>query len=66
MGEGRSPPPHLLPGAPELSMQGVKRANKSNAIDLYVSGEIAAATAEERKDWEAYFEEVPALLTPQV
>eukprot|EP00667_Euglena_gracilis_P005317 EG_transcript_5356 len=45
--------------------KGVKRANKSNAIDLYVSGEIAAATAEERKDWEAYFEEVPALLTPQ-
>lgn len=45
--------------------KGVKRANKSNAIDLFVSGEIAFASAAERKDWESYFEEVPALLTPE-
>lgn len=46
--------------------QGVKRANKSTAIDLLVSGEIADATAQERTAWEGNFEEVPALFTPQV
>lgn len=43
--------------------KGVKRANKSNAIDLFVSGEIAHASPAERKDWEAFFEVVPELLT---
>lgn len=45
--------------------KGVKRANKSTAIDLLVSGEIADATAQERTAWEGNFEEAPALFTPQ-
>eukprot|EP00906_Rhabdomonas_costata_P014595 RCo020979 len=42
---------------------GVKRPNKSNAIDLLVSGEIANATPEEKAEWEACFETAPALFT---
>jgi len=45
--------------------KGVKRADKSNAIDLMVSGEIALATPSERAAWEGFFEEVPALITPE-
>lgn len=36
----------------------VKRADKSNAIDLYVTNQI-----DDRAAWEALFEEVPAPLT---
>jgi|UniRef100_A0A7S4C887 phosphoribosylaminoimidazolecarboxamide formyltransferase/IMP cyclohydrolase len=45
--------------------KGVRRANKSNAVDLFVSGEIAFATDAERKDWESFFEVVPKMLTQQ-
>lgn len=40
--------------------KGVKRADKSNAIDLLVSGELGRAAAPEREAFEALFEEVPA------
>jgi phosphoribosylaminoimidazolecarboxamide formyltransferase/IMP cyclohydrolase len=43
--------------------QGVKRADKANAIDLFVSGEIEEAEASERASWEAYFEQIPKFLT---
>ena len=45
--------------------QGVKRADKSNAIDLYVSGEVeqTEVNSAERKAWEDVFEVVPAFLT---
>jgi phosphoribosylaminoimidazolecarboxamide formyltransferase/IMP cyclohydrolase len=43
----------------------VKRPNKSNAIDLFVSGEIATATPVEKKEWESFFEEVPVLFTTE-
>lgn len=44
---------------------GIKRADKSNAIDLYVSGEIEqeAADSSERQAWESMFEVVPPFLT---
>ncbi|KAM4626648.1 bifunctional purine biosynthesis protein ATIC [Discoglossus pictus] len=41
---------------------GVKRAEISNAIDQYVSGELGE---EERAQWEAMFEQAPELLTPE-
>eukprot|EP00996_Jenningsia_fusiforme_P004185 NODE_498_length_2173_cov_21.769774_g458_i0.p1 GENE.NODE_498_length_2173_cov_21.769774_g458_i0~~NODE_498_length_2173_cov_21.769774_g458_i0.p1 ORF type:complete len:603 (+),score=106.31 NODE_498_length_2173_cov_21.769774_g458_i0:93-1901(+) len=49
-----------------LGMQwkkGVRRATKSNAIDLYVSGEIENATETERSEWAALFDSIPTLLT---
>eukprot|EP01059_Diplonema_ambulator_P008316 TRINITY_DN178_c0_g1_i5.p1 TRINITY_DN178_c0_g1~~TRINITY_DN178_c0_g1_i5.p1 ORF type:complete len:610 (+),score=270.47 TRINITY_DN178_c0_g1_i5:134-1963(+) len=47
--------------------KGTKRADKSNAIDLFVTGEVEGCTDEERKAWEANFEEgkVPAFLTKE-
>ena len=56
----------MLSGVPACLRQGVRRANKSNAVDLFVSGEIAFATDAERKDWESFFEVVPKMLTQQV
>jgi phosphoribosylaminoimidazolecarboxamide formyltransferase/IMP cyclohydrolase len=41
----------------------VKRPNRSNAIDLFVSGEIQNATPAEKAEWENFFEEVPQFLT---
>ncbi len=41
---------------------GVKRAEKANAIDLYLINQMNRA---ERAAWEAYFEQIPAPLTPQ-
>ena len=41
----------------------VKRADKSNAIDLYVTNQVGEGA--ERAAWEAQFEEVPAPLTEQ-
>ncbi|KAK0556293.1 bifunctional phosphoribosylaminoimidazolecarboxamide formyltransferase/IMP cyclohydrolase [Tilletia horrida] len=51
--------------------KGVKRAEKSNAIDLFVEGVFDALTpeelsaSEERKEWEALFESVPSPLTSE-
>jgi len=42
---------------------GVKRAEKANAIDLFVSGEVLEGG--EKTQWESMFEEVPAPLTPE-
>jgi phosphoribosylaminoimidazolecarboxamide formyltransferase/IMP cyclohydrolase len=44
---------------------GVKRADKANAIDQYVSGEIEQEPdgSTERVAWEQMFETVPAFLT---
>ncbi|PVU99178.1 hypothetical protein BB559_000945 [Furculomyces boomerangus] len=47
-----------------LSMKfkpGTKRPDKSNAIDLFVTGQVG--TGEELADWENMFEEAPAQLT---
>jgi phosphoribosylaminoimidazolecarboxamide formyltransferase/IMP cyclohydrolase len=46
---------------------GVKRADKANAIDLFVSGEIEqeAVDSAERLAWEALFETVPKFLSTE-
>lgn len=44
--------------------KGTKRPDKSNAIDLLVSGELPTSGAE-REAFEAIFEEVPAAFTPE-
>jgi len=41
--------------------KGVKRADKANAIDLYVSGEVLEGS--ERTNWEGLFESVPESLS---
>ena len=46
-----------------LKFKKVKRADKSNAIDLFVTGEAAEASQEERDSWAANFEEVPKFFT---
>jgi phosphoribosylaminoimidazolecarboxamide formyltransferase/IMP cyclohydrolase len=43
--------------------KGVKRAEKANAIDLYVSGEVLEGS--EKEQWESMFEEVPKPLSPE-
>ncbi|PPR08302.1 hypothetical protein CVT24_000761 [Panaeolus cyanescens] len=43
--------------------KGVKRADKANAIDLFVSGEVLEGG--ERAQWESLFEQVPEPLTEQ-
>lgn len=46
--------------------KGTKRPEKSNAIDLFVEGTLegpALRQTQERKDWEALFDEVPAALS---
>lgn len=45
--------------------KGTKRADKSNAIDLFVTGEAFAASPSERAQWESLFEEVPKPLTAE-
>ncbi|KAE8213632.1 hypothetical protein CF327_g2884 [Tilletia walkeri] len=51
--------------------KGIKRAEKSNAIDLFVEGVFDALTPEqlasspERKEWEALFESVPEPLSAE-
>lgn len=48
--------------------KGAKRPEKSNAIDLFVEGTLEGKSlreTQERKDWEALFEEVPAELTDE-
>lgn len=48
--------------------KGVKRPEKSNAIDLFVEGTLegpAMRETVERKEWEANFEEVPPALSPE-
>lgn len=44
--------------------KGTKRADKSNAIDLYVTSEAFRASGGERAAWESLFEQVPTELTP--
>jgi phosphoribosylaminoimidazolecarboxamide formyltransferase/IMP cyclohydrolase len=41
---------------------GVKRAEKANAIDLYLTGQMSDI---ERVAWESYFAQIPEALTPQ-
>jgi len=43
--------------------KGVKRADKANAIDLFVGGEVLEGG--EKAQWESLFEEVPSPLTAQ-
>ncbi|KAI6001228.1 bifunctional purine biosynthesis protein ade10 [Pisolithus albus] len=43
--------------------KGVKRAEKANAIDLFVSGEVLEGG--EKSQWEGQFETVPAALTDE-
>lgn len=43
--------------------KGSKRADRANAIDLYVTGTVYEADEPERKEWEANFEEVPQRLS---
>ncbi|PWN37893.1 AICARFT/IMPCHase bienzyme [Meira miltonrushii] len=48
--------------------KGTKRPEKSNAIDLFVEGTLEGAAlkdTQERKDWEASFEQVPAPLSAE-
>ncbi|EKC98488.1 purine nucleotide biosynthesis-related protein [Trichosporon asahii var. asahii CBS 8904] len=45
--------------------KGTKRADKSNAIDLFVTGEAFRASPSERAQWESLFEEVPEPLSEQ-
>lgn len=48
--------------------KGTKRPEKSNAIDLFVEGTVegpAMAGTQERKEWEAVFEQVPAPLSAE-
>ncbi|XP_077997056.1 bifunctional purine biosynthesis protein ATIC-like [Glandiceps talaboti] len=43
--------------------QGVKRAEKSNAIDVYVNGTVGQDT--DMETWKGQYETVPELLTPE-
>jgi phosphoribosylaminoimidazolecarboxamide formyltransferase/IMP cyclohydrolase len=45
--------------------KGTKRADKSNAIDLFVTGEAFVASPSERAQWESLFETVPAPLSAE-
>lgn len=45
-------------------VKGVKRQDKANAIDLFVTGQIPTVEPE-KSQYEAYFEEVPTPLTEQ-
>ena len=45
--------------------KGTKRADKANAIDLFVTGEAFNAEDSERTQWENMFEELPAPLTAE-
>ncbi|BEI80568.1 hypothetical protein CcaverHIS002_0110970 [Cutaneotrichosporon cavernicola] len=43
--------------------KGTKRADKANAIDLFVTGEAFVASPQERAQWESLFDEAPKPLT---
>lgn len=45
--------------------KGTKRADKANAIDLFVTGEAFVASGSERAQWESLFDEVPQPLTAE-
>ena len=45
--------------------KGTKRADKANAIDLFVTGQAFEAEGFEKSQWEGLFEEVPAALTKE-
>ena len=43
--------------------KGTKRADKANAIDLFVTGQAFDAEGGERAQWESLFDSVPSALT---
>jgi phosphoribosylaminoimidazolecarboxamide formyltransferase/IMP cyclohydrolase len=45
--------------------KGTKRADKANAIDLFVTGQAFDAAGGERAQWELLFDEVPEVLTKE-
>ena len=45
--------------------KGTKRADKANAIDLFVTGNVFEADPSERSHWESMFDEVPAPLSKE-
>lgn len=45
--------------------KGTKRADKANAIDLFVTGQAFTAEGGERAQWESLFEQVPEALTAE-
>jgi phosphoribosylaminoimidazolecarboxamide formyltransferase/IMP cyclohydrolase len=45
--------------------KGTKRADKANAIDLFVTGAAFAAEGGERSQWESLFDQTPTELTAQ-
>ncbi|KAI5450558.1 bifunctional phosphoribosylaminoimidazolecarboxamide formyltransferase/IMP cyclohydrolase [Naganishia albida] len=45
--------------------KGTKRADKANAIDLFVTGAVFEADPSERAQWESLFDEVPAPLSKE-
>ncbi|KAK1922880.1 putative purine nucleotide biosynthesis-related protein [Papiliotrema laurentii] len=45
--------------------KGTKRADKANAIDLFVTGQAFTAEGGERAQWESLFETVPEALTAE-
>jgi phosphoribosylaminoimidazolecarboxamide formyltransferase/IMP cyclohydrolase len=45
--------------------KGTKRADKANAIDLFVTGQVFEADPSERAQWESLFDEVPAPLSKE-
>lgn len=45
--------------------KGTKRADKANAIDLFVTGAAFAAEGGERAQWEGLFDETPVELTKE-
>lgn len=45
--------------------KGTKRADKANAIDLFVTGEAFVASPQERAQWESLFDEAPKPLTDE-
>nr|ODN88894.1 phosphoribosylaminoimidazolecarboxamide formyltransferase/IMP cyclohydrolase [Cryptococcus depauperatus CBS 7855] len=45
--------------------KGIKRADKANAIDLFVTGQAFEAEGDERAQWESLFESVPGPLTKE-
>lgn len=45
--------------------KGTKRADKANAIDLFVTGQAFTADGGERAQWEGLFDQVPSPLTTE-
>jgi len=45
--------------------KGTKRADKANAIDLFVTGQAFTAESSEKAQWESLFESTPSALTAE-